>query len=215
MLAAVKEYLAGRASQKVIAARLGIDRVSVRRWIRKYESMGPEIFEETGCRCYSAELKEEAVNAYLSGQGSLPYICKIYKIKSTRQLRNWIKKYNGHERLTTSRQGRIKNMTKGRKTTFEERVEIARYCISQGCDYSGTALKYGISYQQARNYTVKYQSKGPDALQDRRGRTKPEEEMSEIERLRAENRLLRAQKESAEMEVSFLKKLKEIERRRG
>ena len=41
------------------------------------------------------------------------------------------------------------------------------------------------------------------------------EEMSELEKLRAENRILRAEKERAEMEASFLKKLGEIERRRG
>jgi hypothetical protein len=39
--------------------------------------------------------------------------------------------------------------------------------------------------------------------------------MSELEKLRAENRILRAEKERAEMEASFLKKLNEIERRRG
>ncbi len=39
--------------------------------------------------------------------------------------------------------------------------------------------------------------------------------MNELEKLRAENRILRAQKEQAEMEASFLKKLAEIERRRG
>jgi len=39
--------------------------------------------------------------------------------------------------------------------------------------------------------------------------------MTELERLRAENRLLRAEKEKAKMEGFFLKKLKEIERRRG
>ena len=39
--------------------------------------------------------------------------------------------------------------------------------------------------------------------------------MTELERLRAENRILRAEKERAEMEASFLKKLEEIERRRG
>ena len=39
--------------------------------------------------------------------------------------------------------------------------------------------------------------------------------MSELERLRAENKILRIQKERAEMEASFLKKLEEIERRRG
>ena len=106
-------------------------------------------------------------------------------------------------------------MTRGRKTTFDERVEIVQYCIAHDHNYAETAAKYNISYQQARNYTVKYEAGGVEALRDRRGRTKPLEEMSELERLRAENRILRAEKERAEMEASFLKKLDEIERRRG
>lgn len=104
-------------------------------------------------------------------------------------------------------------MTKGRKTTFEERVEIVQYCIAHDHNYKKTAVRYGISYQQARNYTAKYEAGGIEALQDRRGRTKKEEEMTEVEKLRAENRILRAEKERAEMEASFLKKLSEIERR--
>ena len=106
-------------------------------------------------------------------------------------------------------------MTKGRKTTFDERVEIVQYCIAQDHNYAETAAKYGISYQQARNYTVKYEAGGVEALRDRRGRTKPVDELSELEKLRAENKILRAEKERAEMEISFLKKLDEIERRRG
>ena len=51
-------------------------------------------------------------------------------------------------------------MTKGRKTTFEERVEIVQYCISHTHNYAETAEKYGISYQQARNYTIKYEKDG-------------------------------------------------------
>ena len=61
---------------------------------------------------------------------------------------------------------------------------------------------------------VKYEANGIDGLQDKRGRRKSEAEMSELERLRAEVKLLRAEKERAQMEASFLKKLEEIERRR-
>ena len=106
-------------------------------------------------------------------------------------------------------------MTRGRKTTFDERVEIVQYCIAHDHNYAETAAKYSISYQQARNYTVKYEAGGIEALRDRRGRVKPMDELSELEKLRAENKILRAEKERAEMEVSFLKKLDEIERRRG
>ena len=47
---------------------------------------------------------------------------------------------------------------------------------------------------------------GVDALQDRRGKRKSEDMMSELERLRAEVKLLKAEKKRAEMEASFFKK---------
>ena len=106
-------------------------------------------------------------------------------------------------------------MTQGRKTTFDERVEIVQYCISHDHNYAETLAKYNVSYQEARGDTVKYENGGIEALRDRRGRTKPLDEMSELEKLRAENRILRAEKERAESEAAFLKNLDEIERRRG
>ena len=106
-------------------------------------------------------------------------------------------------------------MTKGRKTTFEERVEIVQYCIKHSHNYSETAKKFHISYQQARSYTIRYEENGVDGLQDKRGKRKSPEEMTEVEKLRAEVRLLRAEKRRAEIEISFLKKLEEIERRGG
>jgi transposase-like protein len=177
--------------------------------------MGAVAFIESGNKRYPKEVKEQAVADYLAGRGSLLDICKIHKIRSTAQLRNWIKKYNSHEELKASGTGGAVIMTKGRKTSFNERVEIVRYCIAHDHNYAETAAKYDISYQQARSYTIKYEDGGVEALQDRRGRSKPKEEMSELEKLRAENKLLRAEKERAEMEASFLKKLDEIERRRG
>lgn len=89
-------------------------------------------------------------------------------------------------------------MTKGRKTTFEERVEIVQYCIAHD-----------------RNYIVKYEAGGVESLRDNRGKRKSPNEMSELEKLRAEVKILKAEKARAEMEASFLKKLEEIERRRG
>lgn len=106
-------------------------------------------------------------------------------------------------------------MIKGRKTTFEERVEIVQYCIAHDHNYAKTSEKYQVSYQQARSYTVKYESGGVESLRDKRGKRKKPDEMSELEKLRAEVKILRAEKERAEMEASFLKKLEEIERRRG
>lgn len=215
MVNAVNNYLMGKDSPETIARRLGVDPSSVRQWIANYESMGQEAFIRNGNKHYSKELKEQAVKDYLFGKGSLLEICKKHKIKSTRQLRNWIKKYNGHETLKASGTGGIVIMTQGRKTTFDERVEIVQYCISHDHNYAETSTKYNVSYQQARSYTVKYETGGIEALRDRRGRTKPLDEMSELEKLRAKNRILRAEKERAEMEAAFLKKLDEIERRRG
>ncbi len=212
---AVNEYLQGRISQNAVAKKIGVARSTIRQWIANYESIGVDAFIRNGHRHYSKELKEQAVLDYLAGKGSLREICKKYKIKSTRQLRNWIKKYNGHEKLKSCGTGGTVIMAKGRKTTFDERVEIVQYCIAHDHNYAETAARYGVSYQQARSYTVKYEAGGVEALRDRRGRTKPLDEMSELERLRAENRILRAEKKQAEMEASFLKKLKEIERRRG
>lgn len=39
-------------------------------------------------------------------------------------------------------------MTNGRKTTYEERIEIVAFCISNNDDYQATADKFNVSYQQ-------------------------------------------------------------------
>ena len=177
--------------------------------------MGSEIFFQEKNKRYSKELKECAVLDYLAGKVSQEDICRKYGIRSKGKLQRWIQVYNGHGELKSSGTGGASVMTKGRKTTFDERVEIAGYCIAHDHNYAETAKKYNISYQQARSYTVKYEQCGIEGLEDKRGRRKMESEMSELERLRAKNKLLRAEKEHAEMEVSFLKKLDGIERRRG
>ncbi len=69
-------------------------------------------------------------------------------------------------------------MTKGRKTTFEVRMEIVRYCLDNGRNYQRTAEVFAVSYQQVYGWTKKYDADGVHRLEDRRGRTKQEEELT-------------------------------------
>lgn len=212
---AVNLYLDGKESQCRIASMFDVSLASVQQWIRNYRAMGTDAFTLNKNKKYSKELKQQAVWDYLAGRGSQDDICKKYGIRSRSKLQIWIKKYNGHEELKTSGTGGSSIMTKGRKTTFEERIEIASYCISHDHNYAETSEKFKVSYQQARNYTIKYETRGVSALLDNRGKRKSEDTFTEVERLQAELKLERAKRQRAEMELSFLKKLEEIERRRG
>ena len=153
------------------------------------------------------EEKNEAVRFYLEGKGSLSATCKKFKIPSAGTLRRWIKVYNDCELKASPVGGTRTVMIKGRKTTLEERIAIVENHIKNGSTYDETAQKYNISYQQIYQWYHKYMDKGVDGLKDGRGRTRTEEEMSELEKLKAEL-------ENRKLENLFLKKVKEIERRR-
>lgn len=211
----VQRCITGKSSPYYEASKLRINDKTIREWISLYESLGDSGLRKSSKNTsYSASLKQTAVLDYLNGEGSYRAICKKYGIRSTRQLRNWVIKYNGHEKLKASGTGGKPIMTKGRKTTYEERIEIVEYCIAHRKNYTETTEKFKVSYQQVYSWVKKYESAGIDGLRDRRGRTKPLEEMDELERLRAENRLLKAKNKEQEMEMNFLKKLEEIERGR-
>lgn len=211
---AVERYLSGSCSYSVLAKELSVKKPSVRAWVKTYQYQGPEgLLSKNTNTTYSNELKAAAVKDYMDGNGSLVDIRAKYGLKSHRQLIEWIMKYNGHEgKKSTSTGGFL--MNKGRNTTFEERVEIVKYCIEHDNDYHGTAQHYKVSYNQAYSWTHKYERDGIEALQDRRGNRKLEEQMSEVEKLRAQNKLLQAESKRKQMEIDFLKKLADIERRR-
>lgn len=160
---------------------------------------------------YTKELKIQAVQDYLSGKGSMRKICKKYGILDDHTLRDWIKWYNGHKEFKerSSTKGEI-YMTKGRKTTQEERANIVAFCIEHGKDYGLTVETYGVSYQQIYSWVKKYEEKGVEGLTDRRGKSKPESELTEEERLRQENKILQAKIKDQEMEIALLKKLREL-----
>ena len=91
-------------------------------------------------RVYSAELKMKAVLSYLNGEGGYMFICKKYKIRSTCQLRDWIKLYNAHGDLNSRKHsGGGSYMSKVRNTTQEERVQIAKESLASGKNYGEIA----------------------------------------------------------------------------
>ena len=96
-------------------------------------------------------------------------------------------------------------MTKGRKTTYHERVEIVAFCIESNLNYQLTSDKYNVSYQQLYTWVRKYNDYGQEALIDNIGRSKPIEEMSESQKLMAQIKLLEAKNKQLEMENNFLK----------
>ena len=160
---------------------------------------------------YSAELKIAAVKSYLAGEGGLRIISKRYGISDHSILRDWILWYNGHREFKerTSAKGEI-YMTKGRKTTQEERAEIVAFCIEHNKDYGLTVETYNVSYQQIYAWVRKYEEGGVDNLRDNRGRSKPVEEMTEVEKLKAEMKILEAKNRQLEIENAFIKKLQEL-----
>ena len=212
---AVKAYLQGEGTTHSQAVRLGVAESTFREWVTKYKTFGKRGLRSSTKRMqYTAEIKKAAVTAYLDGQGSQREICECYKIKDKKILREWIKVYNSHRELRPSRgRGSDIYMTKGRNTTYEERVEIVSYCIEHGNDYTAAIEKYGVSYQQIYSWVRKYNEKGAEGLLDKRGQRKPESEMTELEKLRAENRMLEARNKRLETENAVLKKLEEIEGR--
>lgn len=106
-------------------------------------------------------------------------------------------------------------MAKGRKTTLNERIEIVSYCISNNKDYGKAIERHGVSYQQIYGWVKKYEKDGAEGLCNHRGKRKDQASMSELEKLRAQLKLKEAENLRLQMENDLLKKLEELERRRG
>ena len=142
-------------------------------------------------------------------------ICSKYNISSHSVLQGWILKYNNsHNKWKSHNTKENKIMTKGRKRTYNERVEIVAFCIENNDNYQLTSNKYKVSYQQVYTWVRKYKENGYESLRDNRGKRKNIDQMSETEKLNAQIRLLEAKNKQLEMENNFLKKLEEVERRR-
>lgn len=83
--ALILECLAGRLRMREAARRAGVGHSTMHFWISRYRSEGRAALAEDGNqskRSYSAEVRQKAVEEYLSGQGSSMAIAEKYKLRS-------------------------------------------------------------------------------------------------------------------------------------
>lgn len=99
-------------------------------------------------------------------------------------------------------------MKQGRDTTQKERVRIVKDCLASGKNYGEMALKYKVSYQQVRTWTLRFEEMGEAGLEDRRGKRKKDQvPRTELEKAQIEIEQLKHKLYLAEMERDLLKKL--------
>lgn len=212
---AVDNYLNGKESISEIIGRLSIFRSTLYKWIDKYKFNGAAAFDMSSKnKSYSKELKQNAINDILNGNGSYQDISLKYGITSDSILLNWVKKYNNHIE-TKAYKPYDKDgiyMSKDRKFTYEEKIEVAQWVLDNNDDYAQAAIKFDVSYNNAYTWSKKLLDHGKEGLKDNRGRKRSDEELSEIEKLERKIEVLERKLSRSEMEKEVLKKLDEIER---
>ena len=214
----VEKYLMGEASLREAAKQAGLSITGTKafqRWINIYRNEGPAgLMDQKKNRHYTTETKLAAVSAYLNGEGSMVEIIRRFSLRSETQLRSWLKEYNTHGEIRSRGSGGGSYMRKARATTYEERLKIVEDCFANNRNYGAMAIKYQCSYQQVRNWVLRYEKMGSAGLEARRGkrigslppRTPEEELRDKIAELERKNRDL-------QMENDLLKKVRELEMR--
>lgn len=167
---------------------------TIRTWKLIYKYQGIQGLEPTHSNnTYSKEYKASLVEEYQKSDEKLEEFAIRHGLRGRAQL----------------------SQMKGRKTTFDERLEIIEQLIRHDVDYKWAAEHYNVSYSQIYGWYRKYTGSGNnlESLRDRRGKAKPESEFTELDRLKRENKLLKARLHQQEMEIAFAKKLVEISNR--
>lgn len=212
---ACEEYISGVKSASRIAQELNMTkhgRKLVIDWSKKYKDLGVDAFiSASHNNQYTKEFKLNVVREYNSGLGSHEELAIKYNIRSRSTVSSWISKYNRHEELQEYTPVPEVYKMKARKTIKEERIEIVEWYLNNGRDYKKTAAKFKCSYTQVYNWVKKYNLEGEEGLDDRRGKRKVEEDLTDQEKLKKENDRLNRRNEELEREIELLKKLNAFE----
>ena len=213
----VHEYIKGIKSLGDIAYELGCCKETVRGWVMMFKECDEEVFnDKPHNKSYTKEFKETVVKEYIEGKGSITDLRVKYKILGYDTLRRWILKYNNGIILTDYKPMSEVYTMKSRKVSYEERIEIVNYCMSNDYDYKSTANKYNVPYSQVYTWVSKVKKNGYESLKLYKKGLKPKnlvEPKTSEELLELENERLRKENERLQLEVEVLKKKHRLQRR--
>lgn len=98
-------------------------------------------------------------------------------------------------------------MSQSKIFSLDERVAIVLNCITHNYDYSVTAVKYQVAYQNVCNWIKCYEKAGKAGQEDRRRHRKAKQESRTPEE-EAKNRIAQLEEKVKyqQMEIDLLKK---------
>lgn len=182
----MKLYFEKGLSMPEISAKYNINVDYLRQCIKRYKMFGEHAFE-TGHnrrRKFHESFKIEVVKAVLNGDQTIKGSAHKLNIE-TKEIRAWINWYNS-----------IYNCDmKYIKLARNRKLEIAKYCINNNCNYSETAKKYNVNYSSVYNWVRIYQLKGDEAFITR-----------DEERKIIKQRKVKAEKDDIDFVFDYLKK---------
>ena len=214
---AIKEYNKGIKSLSEICNELDCNKGNFLDWFNMFNVHGESVFDDKKSNnTYTKDFKEKVIKEYLSGKGSLRDIQVKHKILSTATLRKWILKYNNGIIITDYKPMSEVYTMKSRKVSYEERIEIVNYCMSNDYDYKSTANKYNVPYSQVYTWVKKVKENGYESLKLQKKGPKPRclvESKTSEELLELENERLKRENERLQLELEVLKKKHRLQKR--
>lgn len=212
---ACEDCLNGYKSLSMIANELGVAERTIYQWEKIYQSLGADAFllSQTNNH-YSKEFKLDVVKEYLGNYLSVEDTAIQLNLNYS-VVRSWIRKYNNGNKLKDyDPRSEVYHM-KSRKTTFDERLEIVKYCLDHDQQYKLAADKYNIPYANVFHWTKKYLKEGESALKyNRIGRpyknAKENEELTELDKMTIKYEAEKARADRFERANIALKKKQQI-----
>lgn len=175
-----KQYLNHEGSYFSLGKEVGTSKSVISDWVSKYKEYGDNAFDVSNTNAsYTKEFKEKVVLAYLNGEGSYLERAIKFNIASHSIIIGWVKSYNSHMELKDYLPGGNVYMTKSRKVSKVERLEIVKYSMEHDLDYKASAKVYEVSYANLYNWVKKNKELGEEGLGDNRGVHKSNEELAE------------------------------------